>query len=98
MPPKHCLLSSGLVHFSFSRTGVWSAKDPASGNPVFVDGPYATNAAADKAVNTLQGVEIAKRGGKYEVTATLRSRLDGPVAKVARCLSGVHKSGGALTF
>jgi hypothetical protein len=99
MPPKHCLTSSGLVSFHFSKTGVWSADDRASGQTVFVDGPYKTAAAADKAVSTLVGIEIAQRGGLYEVTALLRSHLQAPVAKVAQCLAGAKSSkSGALTF
>jgi hypothetical protein len=98
MPPKRCLNSSGLVDFHFSKTGVWSANDRASGQTVFVDGPYKNAAAAAQAVSTLVGVEIAKRGGLYEVTATIRSHLEAPVAKVAQCLSGAKSKSGALTF
>jgi hypothetical protein len=97
MPPKHCLLSTGLDGFHFSKTGVWSATDHASGQQVFVDGPYKTKTDADKSVQSLAGVEIAQRGGFYEVTATLRSHLQPQVGAVANCLARSHKSG-ALSF
>jgi hypothetical protein len=72
---------------------VWQANDGASSLTnenamVFVDGPYRSSSAVKSAVASLNAIEIAARGGMYEVSATRPSHLDLQVRTVARCLGG----------
>jgi hypothetical protein len=54
---------------------------------VFVDGPYASGAAAAAAAQTLEGIETASSGGRYEVTAALTKHLGPIVNAVVGCLN-----------
>jgi hypothetical protein len=60
---------------------------------VFVDGPYRTRAAADESVSSLTGVELAARGGRYVVSASLVSQFGAIVKTVAACLSALAARG-----
>jgi hypothetical protein len=54
---------------------------------VFVDGPYTTEAKAAASAQSLQGTELSAAGGRYVVSATLRSHLGAQVDRVATCLT-----------
>ena len=92
--PLACLTGAGLNRARAGKEpGVWEANAglSAAGNTdatVFVDGPYKSTEAADAAVASLKPVEIAARGGLYEVSATLPSHLTSQVNAVAHCLGG----------
>jgi hypothetical protein len=92
--PLDCLTRVGLLAArEGNQSGVWEANwgTGLATNPhttIWVDGPYKSKSAAATAVATLQGVEIAARGGLYEITAQLTSGLGAKVKAVARCLNG----------
>jgi len=97
-----CLSHAGLVRPGPRNAGLWGATDPTTGEPVLVDGPYKTRAAADASARSLNGVEVAERGGAYVASATLKSHLGAAVHQVATCLDGAGAggsgSGNSLSF
>lgn len=93
--PLDCLRSSpGLNRARKAKEfGVWEANAGTtasndSNGKVFVDGPYRTVNAARAAAQSLQGVEFAASAGRWEVSASLRSRLEPAVSVVANCMAG----------
>jgi len=97
-----CLTHAGLVRAGLRNAGLWGGTDPTTGEPLLVDGPYKTRAAADASARSLNGVELAERGGAYVASATLKSHLGAAVHQVATCLdrsgAGGSGSGSALSF
>jgi hypothetical protein len=98
--PGPCLASAGMLGARQAREpGVWEANwGTTSTNNlnamVFVDGPYKNRQAASDAARTLLGTEYGASGGRWEVSASLPSRLNAQVHKVARCLGGLSESAG----
>jgi hypothetical protein len=92
--PLACLSIDGLDRARVGKEpGVWEANYGTTSERnlnavVFVDGPYKSKHAADASAATLNGVEIAMRGGLYDVTASLPSHLTSQVRAVADCLQG----------
>jgi len=97
-----CLTHAGLARAGPHNAGLWGGVDPTTGEPVLVDGPYKTRAAADTSARSLNGVEFAERGGAYVASATLKSHLGAVVHQVATCLdragAGGSGSGNSLSF
>jgi hypothetical protein len=96
--PLACLSIDGLDRARVGKEpGVWMANYGTTSEQnlnavVFVDGPFKSKQAADASVASLSGVEIAMRGGLYEVSASLPSRLTSQVRAVANCLQGAGAS------
>lgn len=96
--PVTCLSRGGLNRIHITQGGFWEGIEGInpSGDPnamVFVDGPYRTRAAADESVSSLTGVELAARGGRYVVSASLVSQFGAIVKTVAACLSALAARG-----
>ncbi|MGA2929217.1 MAG: hypothetical protein ABSG43_25160 [Solirubrobacteraceae bacterium] len=77
------------------QVGTWQGTDPASHRPIYVGGPYKSAAAARQAASLLVGVVQAAAGGVWEVSASLRGGTGPAVRRVAACLGGDPKKGGA---
>jgi hypothetical protein len=91
--PTSCLGKNGYHYHYLVERGILAA----SHGPVphtdidamiFVDGPYPNPAAAATAAQGLIGTEYAASGGRYEVSATLRSHANSAVVAIAACLKG----------
>jgi hypothetical protein len=82
--PITCLKGAALAKAKRVSTGLWSAASGA--DEVTVDGPYIDSTHLEASLNSLNGISLAKRGGRYVVTAGLESHLEGKVDKVAGCL------------
>lgn len=85
--PVTCLEKAGLQHVKKRRAGLWSGEQRRTGEPVLVDGPYKTASKARASAKTLVGVQAAKAGGRYVVTAALTGHVDSKVRSVAKCLA-----------
>jgi hypothetical protein len=82
-----CLDQARLSNVGRAPSGLPVGTDPASGRPVYVDGPYRTrSAAAGEAASRASG-DSAERGGLYVVYAALSDHLGKDVHAVAACLN-----------
>lgn len=99
-----CLKAVGLNRARPGKaSGIWEAN---AGNTsltdlnaiVFVDGPYKTKQGASASAQSLNGVEYAASGGRWEVSASLPSHLSAQVTKVAKCLAGGGSGSKSYTF
>jgi hypothetical protein len=88
-PPVACLQSAGFDRYVVGPVhGIWRGSiDPTYPElqTLYIDGPYASKAAADESAATLKPIDKAERGGLYVVSALLRSTGTN-VHLVAACL------------
>ena len=96
--PVTCLTRGGLNRIHITEGGFWEGIEGInpSGDPnamVFVDGPYKNKADADASVASLVGTELAARGGRYVVSASLVSQFGSIVKAVAACLNALGARG-----
>ncbi len=90
--PASCLKFAGLGHIRRLSRDRWQGttgdNSPRDLNAsVFVGGPLASVAAADRAAQRARLVEIAYPGGRYVVIASKPSYLSATVSLAAACLS-----------
>jgi len=84
--PIPCLNAAELSDAHQWQTGSWEATD-ASSVPYFIDGPFASHAAAETDANTLTPVAQVAVGGTYVVQTTLTNKATGTLLSVAACLA-----------
>jgi hypothetical protein len=96
--PIVCLKGAGLSDAHGFGANRWVASlDNPLPNQIFVDGPFTSVKAAKADAASLQGVNVAERGGVYVVSADLRANVNARVGLVADCLSTTSGSG-SLSF
>ena len=86
VPALRCLRQARRVTPRRRSDGIWGGNDRGSGRPVLVDGPYRTAGEAAGSAASLEAVSLAQKGGRYGVSASLRSKLGPTVEQVARGL------------
>jgi hypothetical protein len=92
--PISCLLAAGMRTPQVHQAGIWEAYDPATGRPLFVDGPYGSSSAAAQAAQNLSIIEQSTSGGVYRVTAPVTGHMTAQVDAVAACLSSTANRSG----
>lgn len=91
--PIECLTEHGLADAHEWEADEWIATLPASGDDVYVEGPFTSPAAANQNAASYQGVLYAVGGGMYTVESALTAHLNPVVDTVATCLSATSGHG-----